>query len=167
LAEYKKHFGVIKQFNTRVFAISVDRPETSAGFRKKMQLPFELLCDPDKEVVKRFHLLNLHEHNGIAYPATFVINPQGRIVYRSLDGTFSRVQIAGVLQFLEKLQKKPSYKEDRGEQKSFIIPSLTETWQVTQNMIFRGSTADWKHYFMFVFVYFPKNIVKSIIGQFR
>ena len=148
--------------NTRVFALSVDVPERSAGFRQAMQFPFELLCDPEKKVVNLFHLLNPHEHDGIAYPAIFVINTEGRICYRSLDRTATRVKLTEVLTFLDKLQDDPSFTAQGGRKKAFIVPLPAEMWQILQNMIFRGSGADWKHYFKYTFVYTPRNLVKLI-----
>jgi len=153
--------------NTRVFALSVDVPERSAGFRHAMQFPFELLCDPEKKVVGLFHLLNPHEHDGIAHPAIFVINPEGRICYRSLDHTATRVQLTEVLAFLDKLQQDPSFQEQGGKKKAFIVPLPAEMWQILQNMIFRGSGADWKHYFKYTFVYTPKNLFKLVTKPFR
>ena len=112
----------VEASHTRVFALSVDVPKRSAGFRQAMQFPFELLCDPDKKVVELFHLLNPHEHDGIAYPAIFVINPQGRICYRSLDRTATRVQLTEVLAFLDKLQEDPAFQKQGGKKKALIIP---------------------------------------------
>ncbi len=157
----------IDRSDTRVLALSVDIPERSAGFRQAMQFPFELLCDPEKKVVRQFHLLNPHEHDGIAYPAIFVINPAGRICYRSLDRTATRVQLTEVLAFLDKLQQDPSVQEQGGEKKAFIVPLPAEMWQILQNMIFRGSGADWKHYFKYTFVYTPKNLFKLVTKPFQ
>lgn len=157
----------INYFNTQVFALSADAIERSAGFRKEMQFPFELLCDPDKIVIKQYYLLNPHEHQGIAYPAMFVINSQGRICYRSLDRTAKRVQLEEVLKFLEKLQNNPFYEEENESAKAAIIPSFAEMSQIVHNMIFRGSRADWKHYVKFTFVYTPRNLYKSIIKLFH
>jgi len=156
----------IAQSNTRVFALSVDTSERSAGFRQAAELPFELLCDPEKKVVERYHLLNVHEHDGIAYPAIFVINPEGRICYRSLDRTATRVSLTEVLAFLDKLRYDPAFQEKGGAKKAFIIPSPGEMWQIAQNMVFRGSGADWKHYFKFTFVYTPRNLLKLVAGPF-
>jgi hypothetical protein len=167
LAEIKKNMDRIEQSNTQVFALSVDIPERSAGFRQAMQFPFELLCDPEKKVVKLFHLLNPHEHDGIAYPAIFVINPEGRICYRSLDRTATRVQLTEVLAFLDKLQEDPAFQEQGGKKKAFIVPLPAEMWQILQNMIFRGSGADWKHYFKYTFVYTPQNMFKLVTKPFR
>ena len=157
----------IKAANTMVLALSVDPPDSSAGFKKAMQLPFELLCDPDRQVVRLYRLLNPHEHDGIAYPAIFVLNRKGRICYRSLDRTASRVQLDEVLTFLDRLADDPALAEAGGLKKTFIIPSLPEMWQIAKNMVFRGSRADWKHYAKFTFVYTPKNSFKILSRTFQ
>jgi alkyl hydroperoxide reductase subunit AhpC len=167
LAGIKKNLDRIAQANTRVLALSVDAPERSAGFRQAMRFPFELLCDPQKSVVVQYHLLNPHEHDGIAYPAIFVIDPQGRICYRSLDRTASRVKLHEVLLFLEKLKFDQALAEQGGVRKAFIFPSPGVMWQIMQNMTFRGTGADWKHYVMFTFVYTPKNLYKLVTKPFR
>jgi hypothetical protein len=167
LAEIKKNIGRIEQSNTQVLALSADTINKSAGLRKAMKFPFELLCDPEKKVVTLYHLLNSHEHDGIAYPAIFVINPEGRICYRSLDRTAARVQLTEVLAFLEKLKADPAAEEKGGAKKTFIVPLPFEMWQIIQNMVFRGSGADWKHYFKFTFVYTPKNLYKLATKPFR
>jgi len=167
LAGGKKNFDRIERANTQVVALSVDTPERSAGFRQEARLPFELLCDPDKKVVNLYHLLNPHEHDGIAYPAIFVINPEGRIRYRSLDRTASRVKLDEVLAFLDKLNVDQAAEERGGASKAFIFPSPAVMWQILQNMTFRGAGADWKHYFMFSFVYTPKNIFRFVTSPFQ
>ena len=132
-----------------------------------MKFSFELLCDLDKKVVKQYHLLNSHEHDGIAYPAIFIINPEGRICYRSLDRTATRVKLAEVLTCLEKLKADPALAENGRAKKAFIIPPPGEMGQIMQNMVFRGSGADWKHYFKFTLVYTPGNLFKLIARPFR
>lgn len=163
----KKNIDRIERANTQVVALSVDTPKQSAGFRKEANLPFELLCDTDKKVLKLYHLLNPFEHAGISYPAIYIINPEGRICYQSLDDTASRVKLTEVLVFLERLQADPTLVEVGGTQKSFIFPSVTVMWQIMQNMTFRGAGADWKHYFMFTFVYTPKNIFRFVTSPFQ
>ena len=167
MAGVKKHIDRIEQADTQVVALSVDPPERSAGFREEAKLPFELLCDPDREVVKLYHLLNPHEHDGIAYPAIFVIDPEGRVRYRSLDRTVSRVKLAEVLAFLEKLKADQGVEEQGGARKAFIFPSPAVMWQIMQNMLFRGAGADWKHYFMFTCVYTPQNIFRLVTRPFQ
>jgi len=100
----------------------------------------------DKNVITRYHLLNIHEHGGIAYPAIFVIRPSGKIQYRSLDGTAQRVNLRDVLSFLAKIQKDDAYLPQAAPRKKFIIPLPNIAWQISKNMLLRGNFADWKHY---------------------
>ena len=78
---------------------SILRPE-SDGLRTEITLPFPLLCDPTRKVVRAWDLYNAREMGGIAVPAVFVIGPDRRVQYRSVDTTTRRVSTAGVLQFL-------------------------------------------------------------------
>ena len=116
-----------------------------------MELPFQLLCDVDKEVINLYHLRNSHEHGGIAYPAMFVIRPSGKIQYRSLDTTAHRIDLSDLIEFLKTINKDPEYVASARLGKRWIIPSPKEAWQISRNMIFRGNVADWKHYFIFPF----------------
>jgi peroxiredoxin len=70
-----------------------------------MNLSSTLLCDADRKVVDLFKLRNPFEHDGIAYPATFIINQDGKICYRSIDGTANRVDLTDEISFLEQLHK--------------------------------------------------------------
>jgi peroxiredoxin len=99
----QRNHDTYEKLNTRVFAISVDPLKQSQNLIEKMKLPFTLLCDEGKHVIDLYHLKNPFEHNGIAKPATFIINSEGKVCYRSLDGTANRVDLSDELQFLEKL----------------------------------------------------------------
>ena len=116
-----------------------------------MNLPFQLLCDIEKEAIGLYHLLNSHEHGGIAYPAMFVIRPSGKIQYRSLDTTAHRIVLSDLIEFMETLNKDPEYLPASEAKKRWIIPSPKTAWQISRNMIFRGNRSDWKHYFLFPF----------------
>jgi alkyl hydroperoxide reductase subunit AhpC len=151
LAEFKKQYHLIQKYKTDIFAISVDTPKQSQAVIREMDLPFQLLCDADKKVITQYHLLNTHEHGGIAYPAIFVIRPSGRIQYRSLDGTAQRVELSDILSFLEKLGQDDGFISNKAPKKKIIIPFPNHAWQISKNMLFRGNFADWKHYVLFPF----------------
>jgi hypothetical protein len=51
-------------------------------------------------VVRAWDLYNPREMGGIAIPAVFVIGPDRRVRYRSIDSTRERVRTDGVLRFL-------------------------------------------------------------------
>lgn len=129
-----------------MFALSVDPIKQSRNLADKMKLSFELLCDEDKHVIDQFDLRNPFEHDGIAYPATFIINSDGKICYRSLDGTASRVDLSDELRFLERLHGDAGYTMDSAPKRSWMIPSLKDGWRMSANVICNGNFADWKHF---------------------
>lgn len=114
-----------------------------------MVLPFDLLCDVDKKVIQLYDLVNPFEHGGIAKPAIFIINPGGKICYRTLDGTAQRVDLSHVLNFLKSHHADPELMNTDPVEKKWIIPSWKTTGQIMKNMVLRGNLADWKHYCLF------------------
>jgi len=68
--------------------------------RTQLKLTFPILCDPQRQVITDWGLLNKAEKNGIAYPAVFVLDKDRVVRYRSLDRTVSRVSPAAVREFL-------------------------------------------------------------------
>jgi len=149
LAELKKQYPLIQGYHTDIAAVSVDTPKQSQAVIRDMNLPFQLLCDVDKQVISQYNLVNPHEHGGIAYPAIFVIRPSGKIQYRSLDGTAQRVELSEVLSFLEKMDQDDDFVSNESPRKKIIIPFPNHVWQISKNMLFRGNFADWKHYVTF------------------
>jgi uncharacterized membrane protein len=159
LAEIQRRSDTYTKLNTKVFALSTDSPKQSASLIEKMNFSLTLLCDDDRKVVDLFKLKNPFEHGGIAYPATFIINPKGKICYRSLDGTVNRVDLTDELSFLEQLHKETGHTMQTGPKKSWVIPSPKNNWRTSMNMITQGNYADWKHLFLF-----PVNMLR-ILGS--
>ena len=105
MAAYRDRHDDFVKAGADFYALSVDPPERSARHKRNLNLPFELLCDPEREVVRAWDLYNRWEHGGIARPAVFVLNPpDGRIRVRSVDRMSSRVppeKVLGALKALE------------------------------------------------------------------
>ena len=80
--------------------MSVDSPARSAAVRADLGLRFPILSDAARSVVRAWDLYNPKEMGGIAVPAVFVLEPDRRIRYRSIDTTRARVQTDGVLGLL-------------------------------------------------------------------
>jgi alkyl hydroperoxide reductase subunit AhpC len=154
--------GTYEKLNARVVALSIDSPQQSENLIEKSNLTLTLLCDEDRTVVDLYKLRNPFEHDGIAYPATFIINPEGIICYRSIDGTSSRVDLKDELSFLELLQKAPSLKMQTRPKKSWIIPYPGDIWRISRNMMAKGSFADWKN-----FLSAPINYIKMGASKLR
>jgi peroxiredoxin len=100
LAEYQKHHSKIRATGAEMAALSVDGREKSQAVRDKLELPFLILCDTQRVVVREWGVYNAREKGGIAKPAVFVLDP-GRIVrYVSVDGVASRVPASEIVLLL-------------------------------------------------------------------
>ena len=100
MAEYAGECDAIRAAGAEVAALSVDAPARSEAVRAELGLPFPILSDASRTVVRAWDLYNPKEMGGIAVPAVFVIGPDLRIRYRSIDTTRARVRTDGVLGFL-------------------------------------------------------------------
>ena len=162
MAEVQKNYDIYDRYNTRVFALSTDLPKQSERVATKLDLSATLLCDEDRKVVDLFNLRNPFEHDGIAYPATFIISPDGKIRYRSLDGTAKRVDLTDELAFLEQLHKDSDHIRQAKPNKAWVIPSLKDNWRISMNMITKGNFSDWKN-----FLLMPINYSKILISKIK
>jgi len=83
-----------------VIAISVDPPERSAGLRKDLALPFELLCDRTRATIIEWGVLNAKEKGGIAIPATFVVDRERKVRFAKVEDMMMRVEPRDLLEFI-------------------------------------------------------------------
>ena len=120
----------IRALDADVAALSVDSTERSAALREQLLLPFPILSDSTRRVVREWDLYNPREKGGIAVPAVFVIDPDRRIRYLSIDSTYRRVSAAGVLSFLRGAAQAPS--------RSPVRPGLRDFARSLANSIRRG-----------------------------
>jgi peroxiredoxin len=81
-------------------AISVDPPATSAELAKKLGVTFPLLSDESRATIRAFGVEDVE--NGISWPAIFIVDKNGKIVWRSLAQTYKIRAMPG--QILEVLQ---------------------------------------------------------------
>ena len=100
MADYREHDAAIHAAGARLVAISVDAPEKSQAVRDELRLPFTILCDTQRTVVREWGVYNAREKGGIAKPAVFIIDP-GRIVRCvSVDEVASRVPASEIVRAL-------------------------------------------------------------------
>lgn len=98
-----------KQFNCTVVGVSIDTPKSHAKFVEKFTLPFTLLADDRKDLVKNYGVWGEKEYMGREYMGTirtsFIIDPEGKIrrIYMEVR---PKKHIDAVLQDLKKLQAK-------------------------------------------------------------
>lgn len=99
MAEYRDLAPEFDRIGAMIAALSVDDRPRAAALRREMRLSFIVLSDPGRQVVEAWDLLN-PEKGGIARTATFVIEPDLTISFRSLDDTTDRVPGAAILAWL-------------------------------------------------------------------
>ncbi len=115
--------------------MSVDEPVRSRALKEQLALPFELLSDADREVVQAYGILNREEKGGIAYPATFVLDRDRTVRFRSLDRTVARVDPDTLFAFLRSgLGAVPP--EVPGQKA--VIPRLGDVARMIANMLRHG-----------------------------
>ena len=132
VGEYARVHPEIRALGADVVALSVDSPARSAALRAQLALPFPILSDSAREAVRAWDLYNAKERGGIAIPAVFVIGPDRRVRWRSIDRTAQRVSAAaGVLAFLRGA-------EPAGGRR-IVLPRLCDFARAVANTIGRGA----------------------------
>lgn len=80
----RDNFPDFKKIKMVVLGISIDSVQSHAKFAEKYTLPFTLLADEKKEVVKKYGVWQKKKFMGREYMGTlrtsFLINPEGKIV---------------------------------------------------------------------------------------
>jgi len=81
--EFRDHWRAVEKAGAVVLGVSPDGVASHAKFRKKYQLPFPLLADPDHAVAERYGVWGEKSMYGRRYfgilRTTFVIDGNGRI----------------------------------------------------------------------------------------
>ena len=101
MAEFRDRWAEFAAAGFSIAALSVDEPKRSAALVQQLGLPFPILCDPRRELVKSWKLLNNREMGGVAKPAIFVFGRDRRVLYRTIDQTHRRVSTGALLDFLK------------------------------------------------------------------
>jgi peroxiredoxin len=102
LAEYRDIYPRIRESGADLAAVAVDSPAISESLRQQLRLPFPILCDRERRVVREWGILNEKERGGIAIPSVFVIDTDRRIRFQSIDSTTARVRAAAAVNFLSR-----------------------------------------------------------------
>lgn len=167
MAEIKEINHRFKELNTDVYALSTDYPGQALALKQDMDLPFELLCDPDRKMLKTWDLLNPFEHGGVAVPAVVIVDFDGVVCFMSVGGTATRTQLPEILYFLNKQKEDRTHTLNLRKGRKLIIPGPGALWQMTRNFVFQGNAADWRHFFLWPFAYVKilgAVIKKKLIG---
>jgi len=103
--DYRDHYSEIRSADASVAAISVDAPEKSEALRVDLSLPFPILCDTGRRVVRDWDIYNSQEKGGIAKPAVFIIEPSRVVLYSSVDTVARRVPAAQIVALLQNVAR--------------------------------------------------------------
>jgi peroxiredoxin len=101
LAEYRDLYDRIRGAGADLAAVAVDQPRSSAAIRNELKLPYMILCDTKRTLVRSWGVFNEKEKGGIAETSVFVVDRGGIVRLASVDTMTSRVPAATVLKFLE------------------------------------------------------------------
>ena len=131
MADYEKRYGDIRAAGANVAAISVDAPQVSDRLRVRLALPFPLLSDSERAVVKAWGLYNAREKGGIARPAIFVIDRERTVRYAAVDSVARRVPADEILRVLR------TGGEKRAARSRVFVPRLTDWLAALRNALHR------------------------------
>lgn len=85
---YRDDFSRFKNADTEVFAISVEPQEASDRFKTEYELPFHVVGDQERKVVKAFKVpVRDHQGNAYAKRSVFLVDKKG--VIRHIDRDYN------------------------------------------------------------------------------
>jgi peroxiredoxin len=128
LADYRDHCEEIRSAGADVMAISVDPPAKSEALRRELRLPFPILCDTERRVIKDWGIYSPNERGGIAKPAVFVIDRDRTVQYSKIDDVATRVPASEIVRILRGTGR-------REAQRKVYIPRLSDFFRAIRNML--------------------------------
>jgi peroxiredoxin len=129
LAEFRDLFDDFRGLGVRIAAVAVDSPEQSDRVRRQYELPFPILCDTQKQVVRTWGLFNAKEKDGIAVPAVLLLGRDRRFRSILIEGVATRVRAADLLKFLRSYPTSANSADDmpsNAQRLRVIFPSLVD-----------------------------------------
>jgi peroxiredoxin len=101
LVDYREHYMEIRSAGASVVAVSVDAPGESEALRVHLTLPFAILCDTERRVIRDWGIYNSGERGGISKPAVFIIDSSHVVRYAAVDTVVRRVPAAEIVSLLQ------------------------------------------------------------------
>jgi peroxiredoxin len=100
LAEYRERYAEIRRVGANVAGVAVDSPRVSEALRRQLDLPFTILCDTGRQIVRPWGVFNSKEKGGIAEAAVFIVDRDRIVRFLSIDTMSARVPAPAILEFL-------------------------------------------------------------------
>jgi peroxiredoxin len=133
LAEYRDLYTAFRAAGANVVAVSVDAPEKSEVVRRELRLPFAILSDSQRRVVREWGIFNPNEKGGIAKPAVFILAPDRFVRFVSIDEVASRVPAGEILRGLSERNRRS------GVGRKTLIPGPATFFRAIRNGIRMGA----------------------------
>lgn len=133
MAQYAELWEKIRAAGANVVAVAVDPPERSETVRRQLELPFAILCDVSRKIVRDWGVFEPEQMGGIAKPAVFIVDRDRRVKFASVDREAVRVPAATVVAMLT---TRIQANQDRDEVKRrAILPRLSDWTRAIGNML--------------------------------
>ena len=126
--DYREHYQEIRATGASIVAVSVDAPDKSEVLRHELRLPFPILCDTERRVIREWDIYNPRERGGIAKPAVFVVERDRTVRYGSVDAVATRVPASEIVRIQQAVA------EGRPVRRKVYIPRLAEWFRAIRNM---------------------------------
>ena len=82
--QFRESYPQFQQTNTEIFGISRDNIRSHEGFKAKLEMPFELISDPEETVCNMFDVMKMKNMYGQQVRGvercTFIIDGSGKLV---------------------------------------------------------------------------------------
>ena len=140
MAEFRDLAEDFRGLGVQIAALAVDSPEQSDRVRRQYELPFPILCDTQKEVVRAWGLYNADEKGGIAVPAVVLVGRDRRIRLSRIEGVATRVRGADLLRFLRSHPVPADSGDDMrstAQRLRVIFPSLVDFGRAVWNSLIK------------------------------
>jgi peroxiredoxin len=91
------------QAGVRMVTISTDSTEALKKYQTDTSVPFMMLSDTEKTVLKDYDLFNPSERDGVALPALVVVDRSGVVRYANVQKKLIRIRSKQLLKKLQNL----------------------------------------------------------------
>ncbi len=104
--QFREMYPQFQQANTEIFGVSRDSIRSHEGFKAKLEMPFQLISDPDETLCAMFDVMKMKNMYGKKVRgierSTFIIDESGKLV-KEWRGVKVPGHIDEVLEFVKAL----------------------------------------------------------------
>lgn len=94
---FRDDFEAFRELDVPVVGVSADTVESHLAFKQSRNLPFTLLADPERRMIRAYDVAGFL---GLPKRVTYVIDPEGRVAHVHESRLRPAGHVGGVLEFL-------------------------------------------------------------------